>query len=642
MTTRAAKSLLAKELSHHKWALLGLLVLIAMSFAVLVFKAFSNARTLTLFSASGGFLYVMIPLCAIVLGNRLVVSEYFGRTQLFVEALPIPRWQMVTVKYLIGLVFLQGMMGLNLFAVGILAARSEPVEFLFVGKLMLRAATFIYCIWSFLFLMGFLGRLRFPIYICCALALGYIESSTQLRIGEFGPFVLANPDRFGLERYDLPMVAMIQTLFVGTGILLLAYGVALIREGSIAEILAHRMSQREKAVVAVLMLSLVLALYVLDRRTEKAPFEFTETAVVRSDSLPIAILYGHSTRQEHALKLIKYLERVFGELKTTLRIEKLPPIRVAYFSTLDADVYQPGRIKDADGILVRANFTAKKWSDSDFTAYLVHQILSHTTKGRAVFEPKHWLLDGFSVWWATEQLEQSRRLEARDKFMLRALFATRNLPLYIQQIEHWTLYQEKLGPRMSSAVAYSGIKYLEQTKGKAAVLELARAVLSRRPPRDARETIYEMFNSMSEIFSRSTGLKWTRFVADWSAWLQDRSHIRQELEQRLLDITPMNGIIWLEKTKLGIRDIVYQFQLPGSSNTDSTCSLVHVALSPYEWPIRQPLLKREEQPCKDAIQEPVRLSGFYGEGQRVFVALEVDSEPLGCRVRLAADRIEIN
>src|SRR4029077_8165943 len=45
-------------------------------------------------------------LSILVLANRLVVREYSGRTQLFLETLPVSRAQVVAVKWLTGAILL--------------------------------------------------------------------------------------------------------------------------------------------------------------------------------------------------------------------------------------------------------------------------------------------------------------------------------------------------------------------------------------------------------------------------------------------------------------------------------------------------------------------------------------------------------
>ena len=53
-------------------------------------------------------LYLM-PVVALIVGNRLIVGEYLSGTRLFVEALPLGPNLPLILKYVLGLVFLSGL-----------------------------------------------------------------------------------------------------------------------------------------------------------------------------------------------------------------------------------------------------------------------------------------------------------------------------------------------------------------------------------------------------------------------------------------------------------------------------------------------------------------------------------------------------
>ncbi len=642
MIVHPFRALMTKELIHHRSAFIGLAVLIAINFLVLFAEAATEARLLTMFQISGFFLAFTVPLLALILGNRLVVSEYYGRTQLFIEALPIPRWQMVTVKYLLGLAILAGAMALNLALVALAASRTEPVELDFMLRLFVRALAFIFFVWSTAFAMGFVGRWRFIIYFCSALALSYLEFATQVRLAEVGPFKLANPDVFGLERYALPAEAIIVTTAIGAFFLAVSFLLALIREGSVVEVLARPMSRREKTISVVLAFAYITALETLDARSEKEPFEFTEDEVVRSEDLPIAIMYGDSYNRERAEALLDHLESVLGSLREAMRLDRLPPVRIAYFGVLDGDIYQDGHAQGNDGILERVNFNSERWHDADFSADLIHSVLAHTTHGRGVFEPKHWLLDGFCYWWAVEQSPATKQSTLTRRYMLRALFGTRDRPLDAKQLHRWTVYQEALGDAVSTAVAYSGLKFLQEQRGSETVMQLARSVLARRPPNDIRELFYERRHPMAEVFQEATGESWSQFIESWSNWLKRQSAPQTELGKALAQIPRISASIERERNAHGIHELFYGIQFDPPIEDNRTCTLIHAELSPYDFWVMKNRFKRRERPCRDAAAGPVRFPGLYGEGQRAFVALEVDSTLLACRVRAAAERMEFD
>src|SRR5688572_6799605 len=103
----ATRALVAKELGQHGLALAGTTLLFAVAWLSAYASGESQARTLTPFAFLATFAGWPMAAAALYLGHRLVVAEYFGRTQRFVEALPIPRGRMALVKGAFGLACLE-------------------------------------------------------------------------------------------------------------------------------------------------------------------------------------------------------------------------------------------------------------------------------------------------------------------------------------------------------------------------------------------------------------------------------------------------------------------------------------------------------------------------------------------------------
>jgi hypothetical protein len=121
------RALLLKELSHHGPAVLWLAASTLAAISVLL----SVANLMEGGSAYDGlrtFLRYFAPVLTAVLCHRLVVLEYQGQTQLFLEGLPLSRTRMLVVKYLFGLGVA---LGLVLLATGLtllVRAGVEPVD----------------------------------------------------------------------------------------------------------------------------------------------------------------------------------------------------------------------------------------------------------------------------------------------------------------------------------------------------------------------------------------------------------------------------------------------------------------------------------------------------------------------------------
>ena len=637
---RSFWTLTRKECRQHGWSLLALTVTLTLAVLLLLWNVGSTRRVLSYFEAVSRFLIFFIPLAALVLSGRLVVSEYQGRTQLFIESLPIRRTSMVSMKYGFGLIYLFAVAVSAILAVAGLALQTEPVGTRFLLLLTLRALVFIYCLWSILFAMGFTGRFRIPLYIGIFLAILALNNMTELDLMRVGPLALINPETFPFERERIPWAEIRQTMAIGTAWLILALVLALVHEGSVAEALSRKMTQREKVVSSVLLLGFLFAIGTLEQKTPKTPFRFESRAVVSSDTYPLTILYVKDEARADANQLLQHLGTSLRLLTNTLGLSPVPPINIAFSAALDRRTFETATLHGVDGVLIRANFPQFDDHDrSTFAAYVLRHLLDHSTLGRARFEPKRWLHDGFSRWWVEHGHE--RVTSAPPTYLiLRALIAVRSESVREDTIKHWTWLREQKGERLTEALAYTGLRALEARDGRNAVLRLAKAVFGRRPPHDARETIYEWFHPMPRVFQDATAMAWSDFITAWNTWLQNR---RREpgIIETMRKIPSGHADIDIVPTVGNIREIAYGIRFdPIPRVVDRVCAFLHQKLSPYDRELLMHTLKREEYVCGAATQ-PQHLTGHYGAGERVFVALEVDADELGAPIRVFAKRMVI-
>ncbi len=639
---RRLHALLGKELRHHAVAGVALFGCLAAAYLLLLLGLTVSPETVSLLQAHAGFLGFFVPLAAIVLGNRLVTAEYHGRTQLFIEALPVRRWEMVALKFVLGLAVLLAAAGLSLAASALAASFREAVDAVFVGIVAARTAAFTYFLWAFFFTMGLAGRFRVPIYIALLLMLAVVDQMTGFELQRFGPIALMDPNTLPFERETMPTRALVETLALAAGWTALAFALALIHEGSVAEALARRMSQKEKALVGILFTSLMLAVVFLDERRDKEPYAFTQDEVVASGRVPLEVLYLLPERRDDAEALLARLEGDLEALSQMLDWVRLPDVRVAYGPALDASTYDRAELDDNDGILVRANFRrTAAWDDGDFRAYVVGLVLDEATRGRASFEPKAWLRDGFAHWWSRR--DEAAPLVCREDFApaLRALAATRQERLDVDRIAAWRRYRERHGEAMAEAVAWSGLAVLAELRGRDAVLSLAREVFGRAASEDFRELFHEWRHPMASVFEATTTLAWSDFVDAWNDELGSR-RATAACRAALATVPRGSGSIEVERGEGAVRDVVYRFRFAEPLPGGTLSALLHTRLTPFDSELERHELRRIEHLWPDGERQAVwRLPGRYGRGSRAFLALEVDSAVLGCPLRLAAERREI-
>lgn len=645
-------ALLEKELRQHAVAGIGLFVCLAGIYGLILLGAMISESTVSLMEVHAAFLF-SVALGGMVLANRLVVAEYYGRTQLFVEALPLARWEVVAVKYFLGLTLLGLIAGSSLLVTALAALSREVIDARFLGIVAARSGAYLFFFWSFFFAMGFLGRFRLAIYGGILIALVLLEDQTAFEFQNFGPMVVQDPNTLPFERQTLPLRAILESLAFGAGWAALALGLALIHEGSVAETLARRMSQREKATMGILFVGLLFAIAVLEDRREKTPYSFSEEQeVLESAVVPLQIFYLLPENRDVAAALLSDLERQLEALAEELDRYDLPSVHLAYGPSLDPGIYDEATLQENEGILVRANFlSAEGWDPHDLHAHIVGLVLDELTEGRARFEPKFWLRDAFAHWWSVRGAADGGRAAdedlgqaCRDGFppLLRALWVTRHEPLGADRLATWFRYREQHGEDPAAAVAYSGLRLLEEQEGRDAVLNLARQVFGRRPPEDVRELFYEWRHPMATIFEEATTLRWQTWIDTWNAELErlrSTAPCREALATVLAEVPDAVATLEVEPGEGAVRNLVFGLRFVEPPPPSTLMTLLHNRLTPFDDELPRRDLRQVEKLWPAATREMVwTLPGFYSQGSRAFLALEVESTVLGCPLRLYAER----
>lgn len=634
------QALILKEIRQHRWIFLALTGALAFALGVQVWSAGRATRVLSLLDSAQPFLLVFIPLAGIVLSNLLIVREYQGRTQVFLEGLPIPRIYMVATKFTLGLVYLVFAAIAGLMALALPASSSDPIGITFLTILILKASSFVLFVWAVLFALGLAGRFRIPIYIGSLLGLIYLDNNTTFDIMKVGPFALLRPETFAFERREFAWDLLLQTNLMALGFIALAFYLALIREGTVVEALSRKMTQREKATVGTLVLTALISLVILDEKQSKEPYRFQSESVVRSDFLPISIMYTIEWAKPDAEKLLIHLERSLGSMIDTLKIDELPPTRIAPGYPLDERTFETAKLEDNDGLLIRANYREMSQRQrGDLEAFLIRGVLDHTTKERSRFEAKRWLHDGFSRWWATHGLDEADTA-ADPVLVARARVALRYIDSLPEVVPKWTYLRERIGEPLAEALAYCAVKMLEEKAGRDAVLGLARSILGRSPPEDAREMLYEWSHPMAKIFSEATGENWDAFPGAWEEWIT--AHARStDVVEVLADVPILTGSVDISAGEGAIREIAGHFSGAESNPAPRTeCVILHRKLSPFDDELHPKTLLREEMDCSRNLPS-ISLIGRYGPGERIFIALEFASPALGVPVRISARRMVV-
>ncbi|MEM9193366.1 MAG: ABC transporter permease [Myxococcota bacterium] len=620
------RALLRKERQHHGPFLL-ILALVVLPIAGLTMAGVAFApASLTLFEAHAFFLRLFVPLIGLVLGNRLIVAEYQNRTQLFLEGLPMQRWEMVLLKYALGLLALESAAVGHLLLTALFAVTREPVDGWFLFVMASRTVAWTFAVWGFLFAMGFTGRFRLAIYTSLVFLIFALDSLTGAELGRFGLFAVVD-QTLPLERETMPWSDLAVTFAIGAGFSVVGTGLAIVNEGSLAESLSRKMSAREKSAVGAILLIGLIAISAADPKTEAPPFAFPQdAAVLRSEQAPIVIAYDSDDEATTtaAAKIMDELEATLGPLPDRLGWDSLPQIRLASSAALDGRTFEPVGLGEGDGVLVRgALFEADLDRSGLYTTVVREAILAHTHR-RANFEPRAFFLDGFS-----------RRIGERSDDATtrrRAGVASTQVTIDRDLVIHWYRAREMLGRPMADALAASGLQALESLIGPDGIAQIARA-LFQAPPKDDFRSLGERWSlALPELIEEQS---WKSFD-DWlEAWRAELATARVEVSDVQLD-----GTFRVETIEGELRRVV------GTATSQSTeagaLSLVHTRLGPQDDVLRELELERTDRAWPaGADTATVALEGRYGPGERAFVALERVLPELDCAVRVGAERLTI-
>lgn len=608
-------ALTLKDLAQHGWAIGVLALFLPLAWGVLILAVLGTPTTVTYFEAHLGFTRVFVTLTAIILGNRLVVAEYHGRTQLYLESLPIGRFDVVVVKWLVGAAVVLAVALTSLVATAAVAASREPIELPHVTLIAARTVLFALVTWSYFFVMGFLGRARIPIYLATGVALGLLANATDLELTRFGPFAMVTQDMV-LERSRWPVPEMLVTLAITVGLVALAAALASLREGSLAETLAKPMSQREKVAIGIAAVAILVAWGKLDPPDQREPFDFPDDHVARSTTLPIEAYYADDALRADGEALVARLERELPPLRDALGWDALPPVHVMMSERLDGTTIEPVAVGEDDGVAVRARFVrGPEWDEDAFVGEIVGLVIDDHTDGRSYWEPYGWLRDGLAEHWPHRDRELPRAT------VLRALFATRDRGVDPARLRRWDLWREREGFEATEALAATGVRALIEARGRDAVMALARDVFGPVPPDDVRPVIGSMLRPMPQRVREHLGIDEREVTRLWTAWVAAR---RGSAPPELVQLARAEASIAIEPSAEGLRELVARVRTDAPLPPGTTVSLLHLGLGPFErdvWPW-EPAPEDRAWP-EGARELELQVPGRYGPGDRVWAVIDV-------------------
>jgi hypothetical protein len=555
------------------------------------------------------FLLMLGPLLALVLANRLLVREYTGRTQFFLETLPIGRARVFVTKWLLGC----GLMLLvTWFAWRMTlrsALRSEVIAPDDALEALWCALAFSMAVWSFAALGGMLGRYRYLAWAAVALAALLAVNIAGIPFFFLPVIRLLGPDM--QMATALPETAAFVHAFVVTALCAAAAAaLALVGSGAMASTLAQRMTARERAFALVALIAVATIIFTLEPKPVQPPFEIARGERFEGRWTRVGVLPAGTLDAEAARELARAIAGDSDALIEALDLDAHPPVFVLAQQGMDRHVMQRAILNAADGIVLKV---APNAPTENVRMLVAHSLLSDATLGRAMKDDRHALLDGLAAYWPLRDDEAGR-----ERWWLRA--AAIGEPLPADYLTAWAETSEQLGECQSLALAFSVFDTLAQRLGRdaavASMRELfvapkddVRVLLERRPTATLEAAGIDL-SSLANVASAARQEARERQTAA----LARRPVVDASVDWRN---TPGRGIE-IETTVAGVARYAVYYRVLAPWTTDAG-----------------------DMPRLDVLERSAVLPLSPSRNDRVLAVIEVDDEVLDCPVRVLAERLEL-
>jgi hypothetical protein len=616
--------LVRKELREHRGVLIAMVVVCALGLLTLLAAAMRQGSPV---AAWRGMLAFFGPLLSLALANRFVVREYGGRTQLFLETLPMGRAQVITVKWLTSAVCLLVPMALC-FGFILLAADSK-VELTprFMLLLALRGFVFLMFVHALTFFIGLMGRYRYVLWMAL-LALGILANSLwQVPPQQWPPALLVSA-AMPFERELAPVHALWLTGAMTAGLIGATFMLALGFQGSWVVALARRMSLREKIVVTAVFISVIYAMVLLEDRKPKPAFT-VQNGVSSSPGLPrVMVARAEGVSQEAARSLAQRLATDLQSAQEYLALDKLQVVAVLPDASIDAELFLVADLPDSDGVVVRGAVGAARFDETAFRAFTLQQVLDWYSKGRASRESRRWLLDGFPRWYIVRNdAAQRELLTLRSVAALQALEAGEHG--LAQALRHWLTTREQLGDCLGDALAWRVLEWLSASLDEERFQQLARTVLGQRPSTGIRAYLSE--KPMDSLL-QSAGAPMIETLA---AQLQKAIQADGEANVNRLPLAPQ----WSAKIEaVSMRGALFELRhslTVAGAEHPPPYAVRYLRVGPWDGELNRASMNRTDATA------PGVLPASFVRGERLFTAVEMFSPQLQCTLRLDARRWQV-
>jgi len=632
------RNILAKDAAEHGLALFALTIGLLGVFALSLARQSASEFGMSSFQVVYFALLTIMPLVALILGNRLIVREYTGGTRQFMESLPIAPATPLVVKFISGWIVLLAAGTLLIALAALFADPSEYFDKRYLSLLWVKTSAVLSLLWSVVFFASITGKYRLIIYLVIITALIYVVFLPAFDENRLPPVALMDSELFALERDIFPWRNIALTLLMAAAISVAGFALALASEGSFADQLGKPLSRRNLMATGILVIAILTTASSLREKWASTSTEFGGGQVLKIDDPSIEISYISEAYRNQAQRALDNLQRALQKLREDTGIDTLPMLKVALNTNLEKRLIHATY---NEGVFVTANFADyNSYDHSMMNTVAVHHMMLMLTNSRWDYESRHWLLDGFARWWA-EGGETAPSSPHTAEYIARALIAQRGFSPDNNPLLAWQTTTEQHGFESAFSLGFTALMYLQETHGTDTLHQLASSYLDENPPTSSLESIKTLIRTDAERFEKITTVPIQTFTDNWLAWLaQQRS---DPAVQTLIDAAPMltasatssvdnRGLSWLEASYQALDNRIDQI--------GGQCVLRHKRTFAYNR--EEDIFNREHDRQDCTTDQPAhRIESPYAPGDRAFIVLEHEASGFNWPIRIWSGRVTI-
>jgi len=472
---------LRKEWIEHRLFLLGLYL----GGAVVLFTAWVGARDdVTPLRAWSTLVAAYGALMSVLLANRLVMREYGAGTQLFLEALPVGRGNVLATKWLAGwgalLLFFAPAFGLVLWG----AREHVYLGGGLPGAIALRSGVFLLFVYTGAFAVALTLRLRFVVWGVLFFGVVLVDQQAQMPFREWPPFALVQPDMVLAAR--VPWRALAITGALTAALAAAALLLALAARGALPVVLARPLSARARTLVAFVLVGTAGLSTLVEHRAAPPPFRLQQ-AVSSSGDTAVHVGWQGTVAGVPAAQLAERLASDLSALRTWLGLAPL-----AQLSLVPDAWREPDEITFAHGsahhLVIRAALGAPDLSLPQLQEVARGAQIVDQSPVQGWREDRSWLVWGFAGWWGTEQDGARRVLLQRRAAAAARLLAARGMDVRTALAVPDAM-DEQLGDCLAVALSWRAVQTLHDRLGAERFRALMRAALAEPRTDDARALV---------------------------------------------------------------------------------------------------------------------------------------------------------